>query len=254
MICAVNAEFLDEEFSPVTIISWESKKLPRVARSTPSAETQALSEMVGELDYVRLAMYEFEYGPVHDPHQAFQRLREIEAVAVVDCKPTYAAMVMSESSALGLTDKHMAIEAIACRQDIQDGGALVRWVHSEANPADGFTKIDAKSLEPLMAVIMTGMWKLVHDPEFISSRKRKEAGTGVLETDPKIEVISKSEACAGFQDEESSPVLVCEGKEDDILAPATNDEARNDSVGISALITEPALELPMKAAVFPVQG
>ena len=119
-ICAVNAEFLDDEFIPVSFISWESKKLPRVARSTPSAETQALSEMVGELDYVRLAMCEFETGPVHDPHQAFQLLREIEAVAVVDCKPTYDAMVMSESSALGLTDMDMAIEAIACRQDVRD--------------------------------------------------------------------------------------------------------------------------------------
>ena len=153
-------------------------------------------------------MYEFETGPVHDPHQAFQLLREIEAVAVVDRKPTYDAMVMSESSALGLTDKHMAIEAIACRQDIQDGRASVRWIHSEANPADGFTKIDAKSLEPLMAVIITGKWNLVHDPEFISSRKRKEAGKGILDSDPKVEPITHSDSGAGFRDEEYSPVLI----------------------------------------------
>ena len=71
-------------------------------------------------------------------------------------------------------DQHMAIEAIACRQDMHDGGALVRWVHSESNRADGLTKIDAKSLEPLMAVITRSRWKLVNDPDFVSSKNGRK--------------------------------------------------------------------------------
>ena len=57
----------------------------------------------------------------------------------------------------------MAIEATSVRQDTRDGGVLVLWDHSEANPADGPVKIDAKSLEPLMEAIITGRWKQVHD-------------------------------------------------------------------------------------------
>ena len=98
---------------------------------------QALSEMVGKLDYVRLAMY--EYGPIKNSHEAFNLLQEIGAVAVVDCNPTYDAILMSGTSAFDLPGKHMATEAIACRQDIRYGGALARWVYSGAHFAGDLT-------------------------------------------------------------------------------------------------------------------
>eukprot|EP00969_Alexandrium_andersonii_P265832 11748059-Alexandrium_andersonii.AAC.1 len=89
-------------------------------------------------------------------------------------------MVRSESAGLGLTDKHMAIEAVALRESLQLSSTAVRWFHSEANPADGLTKYDAICLKALMKLILTGVWMLVYDPNFVSARRRKQAGQPIL--------------------------------------------------------------------------
>ena len=65
-VAAVNTELPDEVFANVSLISWESKKLPRKACSAPCAETQAMSELVGEVDYVRSARREFTHEPTED--------------------------------------------------------------------------------------------------------------------------------------------------------------------------------------------
>eukprot|EP00969_Alexandrium_andersonii_P045403 1993577-Alexandrium_andersonii.AAC.1 len=78
-------------------------------------------------------------------------------------------MVRSESAGLGLTDKHMAIEAVSLRESLQRSGTVVRWIHSEANPADGLTKYDPICLEALLRLITAGVWKLVYDPNFVSA-------------------------------------------------------------------------------------
>eukprot|EP00959_Pyramimonas_sp_CCMP1952_P265907 5559730-Pyramimonas_sp.AAC.2 len=62
-------------------------------------------------------MYEFVHRPVVIPREPFDPPKKVEAVAAMDCKPTNEAMVVSESSALGLTDKHMAMKTIACHRD-----------------------------------------------------------------------------------------------------------------------------------------
>ena len=118
LFATVDNKFLEGQWGPATLISWDSKKLPRKARSTPCAETQALAEAVGELDCIRAAVAELFYGKP-DIHDWVATVKSIPGTAVVDCKPTYDACKKSESSNMGLTDKHMALECISLRDKIQ---------------------------------------------------------------------------------------------------------------------------------------
>ena len=62
-----NKTFLEQAESPISVISWHSGKLARVARRSNSAEVQAAAEAEGELSYIRLSMRELvgETIPLH---------------------------------------------------------------------------------------------------------------------------------------------------------------------------------------------
>ena len=53
-----NKTFLEQAESPISVISWHSGKLARVARSSNSAELQAAADAEGELSYIRLSLRE----------------------------------------------------------------------------------------------------------------------------------------------------------------------------------------------------
>ena len=109
-----------------------------------------------------------------------------EGVLVTDCKSLDDAVTGSgsESSALGLSDKRAAIECMAFKQGITECGAVLRWVHSHAQVADGCTKIKYEAQKLLDVFMARSYWTLVHDPEFESARKRGLRGPDVLEEKP----------------------------------------------------------------------
>eukprot|EP00959_Pyramimonas_sp_CCMP1952_P322624 6751199-Pyramimonas_sp.AAC.1 len=62
MIVLAPLSFLSGSTETVAPISWSSCKLPRVARSSTSAEVQMITETLDEISYVRLFIYEKECG------------------------------------------------------------------------------------------------------------------------------------------------------------------------------------------------
>ena len=111
-----------------------------------------------------------------------QLLREgPPAVLITDCKGLYDAVNNSETSALGLKDKRAAVECLAIREALQTSGVVLRWVHSQAQLADALTKIAVGPLRLLNHFLSQCTWKLVHDPNFESARKRAVAGKGILD-------------------------------------------------------------------------
>ena len=86
---ASNAEFSQGTESNMSLISWHSSRLKRVARSSSAAETQA-ADGDGEAVYIRLCLKEF------------QEARQNLAVLVVDCRGVYDVLALSSSSCLGI--------------------------------------------------------------------------------------------------------------------------------------------------------
>ena len=61
---------------------------------------------------------------------------------LADCKSLYDALATVETSGLQLTERLSAIEAAGCKVRLGQTSCQVRWVNSDRQLADGFTKTD----------------------------------------------------------------------------------------------------------------
>ncbi|CAK0911327.1 unnamed protein product, partial [Prorocentrum cordatum] len=163
-----------------TVLDWGSRKLKRVARSSLSAESQEASDAEGEQMMVRLVLYEVLVGSV-DLRNRAAALHHIPGALVADCKAFYDGVVKSESAGLGLDERRTAIEALALRRALEEGEAIVRWVHCHAQLADGMTKASQQAFNVLHAFLKSQRWKIVHDERFLSARKRSALGKGIFD-------------------------------------------------------------------------
>ncbi|CAK0844297.1 unnamed protein product [Prorocentrum cordatum] len=174
--------FLSGSTETVAPISWRSCKLPRVARSSTSAEVQMMTEPLDEISYVRLFIYELECGQVDytNKQHVNDAISSCPGVLVTDGKSGYDAIEKSESAGLGLRDKRTSIECLGIRQQKEQTALQIRWVHSDAMLADGLTKDRAAKV--LLEFFRSGQrWRLVDDPLHRSARKRKTEGMDKLD-------------------------------------------------------------------------
>ena len=174
LVAASNPDILQGERSPVTFMSWKSTKLQRKARSSLSAEAQALAEAEQELMFVRFAWAELCGIPV-DMKNPTEAISQIKGVLIVDAKSVYDIMKKRtlNSAALGLRDKHVSLEILCLLEAVERLKTETRWVHSEAQLADGLTKVLPPGI--LHKVLAEGFWSLIHDPNFTSSKKLRAA-------------------------------------------------------------------------------
>ncbi|CAK0906464.1 unnamed protein product [Prorocentrum cordatum] len=167
-----------------TVLDWGSRKLKRVARSSLSAEIQEASDAEGEQMMVRLAMYDTRYEVLYGRFDLNDRrgaLHRVPGALVTDCKAFYDGVVTSGSAGLGLDERRTAIEALALRRALEEGGTIVRWVHSHAQLADGMTKASLQAFNVLHAFLKNQRWNIVHDERFLSARKRSALGKGIFD-------------------------------------------------------------------------
>ena len=176
----VDAAALNGEAANFSFLHWGSFKLPRVARSSLACEVQAGSTALEEMEFFQLVWHELSHGPFALSDRAQVLQRGPAAAIVTDCKSFFDAITGSESSALGLKDKRSAVECLAIRQAIQASCAKVRWVHSQAQLADGLTKVNFEAARLLAQMAVQGRWRLVHDPAFVSARRRAAKGLEIL--------------------------------------------------------------------------
>jgi hypothetical protein len=169
--------FLEENWSPVSVCTYASRKLPRVARSSLAMETQSVATGYEELEYARAA-WAWLIAPTTPTVQEYTTLaKRVKGAVITDSKGLYDALARSESSGLGLKqDIRSAIECLALRQMLAQTATIVRWVHSEAMVVDGMTKLDApKARATTMDFATRGHWRLVQDHTFTAAKKRDKS-------------------------------------------------------------------------------
>ena len=103
IIGVANKTFLEQTESPISVISWHSGKLARVARSSYSAELQAAADAEGELSYIRLSLRELVGETI--PLQRWQEAAaQILSALVLDSHGVNDALARSEAACLGLIE------------------------------------------------------------------------------------------------------------------------------------------------------
>ena len=175
---------LDGNRGHVSIISWGTNKLKRVARSSMAAEMQALANAEDELHLCRLAWLEFN-GKAVDLNYVDSILHEIPGTVVIDAKSIYDALT-SQNQPTQLSEKRTALELIAYLRNTEANGTITRWVHGGANLADGLTKLGVHPM--LREFLETSTWALVNDGSQLSGKRRKEQGLDKLGTNLRSEI------------------------------------------------------------------
>ena len=111
--------------SHISIVSWGTNKLKRVARSSMAAEMQALANAEDELHLCRLAWLEFN-GRQVDLNHVNECLQEIPGTVIIDAKSIYDALT-SQNQPTQLSEKRTALELLAYLRNTEANGTQTRW-------------------------------------------------------------------------------------------------------------------------------
>ena len=127
--------------SNMSLISWHSSRLRRVARSSSAAETQAAADGNDEAVHMRWCLKEFLFGMLDSQNwQNWQsEARQVPAL-VVDCRGISDDLARSSSSCLGLKDKKSSLEALALIQSLVARHDDTLWSHSAVQLGNVFAK------------------------------------------------------------------------------------------------------------------
>jgi hypothetical protein len=168
----------------VSIISWGTNKLKRVAKSSMSAELQALANTEDELHLCRLCWAEFN-GHQFNMNEIDAAVRKVPGTIVIDAKSIYDSLT-SANQPIQLAEKRTALELLAYLRNTEANGTETRWVHGGANLADGLTKLGVHPM--LREFLETSTWSLVYDPAQQAGKKRQAKGLDKLQNEKAEEV------------------------------------------------------------------
>ena len=104
----------------VSVISWGTNKLKRVAKSSMSAEMQALANTEDELHLCRLCWAEFN-GLEISLSQIEDAVRQVPGTIVIDAKSTYDSLT-SANQPLQLAEKRTALELLSYLKNTEANG------------------------------------------------------------------------------------------------------------------------------------
>ena len=150
------------------LLEWRSLKLPRVARSSLSAETQAAAHAADATDLI-CRFFDHLCNPDLKLATLLQRDSVLRPVLVTDAKALYDSYYR-ESVTGGVVDRRTALEIRVVKELITDLSGELRWVSSERQWADGLTKLSARQL--LASRLRHGKIGFFWDPSFVAAKKK----------------------------------------------------------------------------------
>ena len=154
---------------PVNLMSWGSGKLKRVCRSSLAAEVQALGEVEQEVMFIRL-MWQEILGATIDLKNTAAMVRQTAGVLVTDAKALYDAAMQGDLPSFSMKEKYTALELLSLVQQMDMQKTQLRWCNSNAQLADGMTKVQAQ--DRIRKFLEDGQrWNLVYDDTFTAAKK-----------------------------------------------------------------------------------
>ena len=170
LIALMHKDAIQQGIGRVNPVSWRSGKLHRVARSSLSAETQALADTEQELFYSRLAWREMIGDEIKGtlPEEVSRR---VPGYLVVDAKAMYDSLSKGVLVA-SQKDKYTGLELFALGQHLDAQQTTLLWCDSDHQLADGLTK--ASKQDVLKRFLSSGTWRIRYDGAYISAKKRKQ--------------------------------------------------------------------------------
>lgn len=155
----------------MNLLSWSWARISRVVKSTLAAEVYALSYAVEMLDWCRAVVGEIQ-DSAYDVRNYKEKLRDIPAAAVTDCKSLYGTILMEK---VYLQDRRFSLEAAFLRQAFENN-IRIKWVKSEQMLSDTLTKALPRHLQSYARLVPnSNQWTLGPDPRCPESRRIQPA-------------------------------------------------------------------------------
>ena len=157
--------------TPFHVLSWTSKRLKRVARSSTSAETQMCANALDLHEFAKLSFLEIQAPQRLNLSQADEYLRTLRSCLIVDAKNIFDACVKIESSGLQMEERRTAIELLAVKQRLQQASVDMRWVNGDQQLSDAMTKPWVHEI--LLKAMRECSWRIVFDPTYQSAKRAR---------------------------------------------------------------------------------
>ena len=170
LIFSTDGKLEDNVKTVVCPVAWSSKKIPRVVRSTLSAEAIALGSTLDRLSWIRV-FWEWMKNPAVDWSNPSDILREApRSVVVTDCKSVYD--LSTKTSTPACSESRTTLECLLIRERLQENCRL-RWVNSKAMLADCLTK--SMDGQVLRQALLVGRYTLFDEKTVLQQRANKRA-------------------------------------------------------------------------------
>ena len=169
-------------------LCWRSWKLRRKAISSNDAEVQAVLEGEDQNFRIRVLWSEMnragqDLRPEEDRVAWAERLpRNVKGILATDSKGGFDAVMYNESPMLGLSNARSALQALQLRESLHRTLAELRWVASDYDLGDAFTKKKQDCRLGLRKYLSTGLWAIAYDQSFTSARRSHEQGRSAVKT------------------------------------------------------------------------
>ena len=134
----------------VSVLSWQSKKIKRIVRSSLAADTCSMSTCQEHLDWMRTMWEQMTRSDF-----VLQFLTARPSILVTDCKSLYDA-IHKEGAAPASTDKRLAIELAIVKDLAVSGETVLRWIDARYQIADCLTKHASRKSEAVQQKFLQG--------------------------------------------------------------------------------------------------
>ena len=169
MIRLVNKSLLNSsEEGQYHVLDWRSFRTPRVARSSLGAEAQAGGQAADATEFAR-RFWEHLLHPALPLQELLKVRSQLAPQLITDAKALYDSY-HREGISSSVIDKRISLEVRVMKERTQDIGGSLRWVSSERQLGDGFTKESARAL--LAARLRHGRIKLTWDPSYTAAKRK----------------------------------------------------------------------------------
>jgi hypothetical protein len=169
LMCATTPELNKNQLAPVSPLTWTSKKIARVVRSTLSAEAFSMSGSVDRLGWMRLLWGTLNVPDFcwREPIRGFQMLPS--ATIVTDCKSLYD--LVSRTAMPSCEEFRTTLEVLLIRERCQEH-CVFRWIPTSLQVADALTK----PMDPVLLrqVLASGKFQLYDEAESLEKNAPKK--------------------------------------------------------------------------------
>ena len=165
------------------IVDWKSFKLPRVARSSLSAEAQSAGCAADATEFA-CRYYEHLLQPDVPLATLINMKSRLAPTLVTDAKALFDSY-HRESLVSNVTDRRSSLEIRVVKEQISGLGGGLRWVSSDRQLADGMTKDSMR--QQLADKLRHGRIKFLYDPNYVAAKKKS-----LEERKRELEATSKS--------------------------------------------------------------